>query len=224
MFGQNRWLSKREILLSSQKVAAPSYVTKWYDQFGLNDLAPVNGQNHPQLLSKNHLTLVNSKPTLTFDANAGLTAAPVKASFDDIALSFVVSYHSLLPSTLFNLTGSSKDRFMSHLPWVDGVVYFDTNSVEIDSWRTSAVLPVPLGQTFIATYMRNTEKFSILINGTEIASAPAPKERVNTLGNLVINSGNGVSQGGVVNIAELVISDAISAADVIKSQQRYFKL
>ena len=148
--------------------SASCSVTTWYDQSG-NGRSAVQATNsaQPALVTSGAIERLNSRPGVRF-ALGWLMAAPQSlTNSNEFTVSMTMVERTRGAAFNFRLLASNGVRLLAHIPYADGVFYFDVGSAYAPN-RISQAWTVPIGTPAIVT-LRNSASAvtrSVYVNGS----------------------------------------------------------
>lgn len=190
-------------------------VSKIYDKSGNNNHAvQSNKARQPRIAENGTIYTANGKPTLRFNNSSIVAPAPM-SNLAELDLFVVHREISRRESVIFDLSGDNDtSRGLAHLPWSNGVAYFDIGSPYINgSDRIFGLYPVQIGNLAIIEFNNSTisDAKEIVVNSATIADGT---KSANPPVCTKFEIGSGIQPGFDGNFSEIILFDRrLNSAD-----------
>lgn len=154
------------------------FIETWYDQIGSKNLVQVSTSQQPQIAFGGGVATGNGLvPTIYWRPTATMVAPPTMGTLAEIDLFFVHKETVRRDNIVFDLTGSTQVRGAAHIPWSDGVYYWDVGDVTspIPNWRVNSPGPQSLNKLQVVEMNHSAvSNFkSIVVDGVALATGVA---------------------------------------------------
>ena len=147
--------------------SASCFVTTWYDQSGNGrDAVQATDTAQPALVTSGAIEQLNSRPGARFASGRVMAAPKSLTNSNEFTVSMTMVERTRAGAINFRLLASNGVRLLAHVPYLDGVFYFDVGSA-VPPKRISQAWTVPIGTPAIVT-LRNSASAvtrSVHVNG-----------------------------------------------------------
>ena len=151
--------------------SASCFVPTWYDQSGNGrNAAQSTPGSQPRLVTSGVTELLGSRPAVRFDTNFSLIAPNSPLSMSDEFTASMTSVQRGMPNSYtWYLYKSSVPaaRVGAHMPWSDGVLYFDVAGFTVPN-RIFKAWTVPIGMPAVVTFQNSAAAGTrgVYVNGS----------------------------------------------------------
>jgi hypothetical protein len=209
--GLKLWLDASVLTLSNNTA-----VSSWTDSSG-NGYHATQSTGISQPIFKTNI--INGKPIVRYDGTDDFLISPNGAISGISTDATVFSVHSATDraSSLFiSCPQVNTNRFQSHCPWSDGVVYFDFGDITTPSGRLSCPWGGTPGVFSITTFLVGGYAMKIRKNRADLASKTVSLTFIPGVQTLQIGADLGGTNSLLGDIAEFILYNRrLSDAEVI---------
>lgn len=162
---------------------ADGFVETWYDQVGNKNLAQTSGSQQPQIVFGGGLATSNGLvPTTYYRTTSTMLAPAPMPILAEVNVLLIHQESVRRENIVFDFTGSTQIRGAAHIPWSDGIYYWDVGDVAspIANWRVNTTNPQQLNRLQLVEMNHSViSNFkSIVVNGVELVSGVASSPNV----------------------------------------------
>ncbi|WP_421696428.1 arabinofuranosidase catalytic domain-containing protein [Aestuariivirga sp.] len=161
------------------------FVRSWYDQSGNGlNAVQVSSGSQPRLVNGGAVELLGTRPAVRFASSQQLGAASPLANSNEFTIAIVTVERNRYVATAWRLLTSTANtlRVLAHMPWSDGVLYFDMGT-NTSPYRISKAWPVALNTPAIVTFQNSASANTrgVYLNGTLFLSGNGYPAAADTL-------------------------------------------
>lgn len=116
------------------------FVEIWYDQIGTKNLIQSNSPEQPQIVFNGTIATGNGLvPTIYFRPSSTMLAPAQLTTLAEIDIILIHQETIRRQNIVFDFTGSTQIRGAAHIPWSDGIYYWDVGDVTspVPNWRVN---------------------------------------------------------------------------------------
>jgi hypothetical protein len=153
------------------------FVETWYDRVFGRHLVQPNPAAQPQIVFSGVVSATNGMPGVYFYPQFSMSSPPALTTLAELDMILVHKETIRRENIVFDFTGSTSIRGAAHIPWSDGVYYFDIGNVTSTSsnWRVNTPTLQQLNKLQVVEMNHSTAANykSIVVDGSTLASGVA---------------------------------------------------
>lgn len=153
------------------------FIDTWYDRINGRHLTQGGLTSQPQIVFSGAVVNANGMPSILYRPTSTMTAPQPFATLAEVDMVLVHQELVRRENILLDFTGSTVTRGAAHIPWSDGIYYFDIGNTASPpaNWRVNTPTPQALNKLQVVEMNHSAlNNFkSIVVDGMQLATGVA---------------------------------------------------